>query len=759
MNWKLSLTDRPTWRTTALFLLLSWFGIFFVFRGAVWGDRIVAPVDVAAALYSKYQWIDPTLGPIPRNHYVIDMVDYELARVYLAHRSLQAGEFPWWDPYSDGGGPLAAEPHYGLPDPLRLLMYKAFPFVTAYNWTRILQSFLSGLGMFLLLRSLGFAQFSVLLGALSFQFATINSSFVYGVPPQSLPYYCFLWLALAKYMRTRPLFAIGLGAPLCAAIIMSGTQQSHAYLVLFLVCLTGGYGSCFRHEILRIASIAAAVFVLGCALAAPVLIPQIEIFQLSSRRLTVDSSPITLLSGIFSLTGIFPWFTGSFRTVDLSKIFSAIHSGGALAYVLHIGTAALMVSAVGILGGRKSLWTGSPHARTAVLLIILYLVVICSTPLMEIFYNRSGALAVIGLTVMFATGWDLLMKNGWRNSGRVMRWIVLLLSIGVVMTHAFALFVYPRIKDRVLNAVLAREARNPTMSKVPELRRFQIDNLPNEITFKNPEPLLAFLGALCLLGLVKTRPQYRPLFASGVFALNLLPLLLFYSRSVPSSPVEYWHAMLAGGPEQRKVMNETGNNLRVKEKVSDRLDYLFPGTLASLYGVHTLHGYGALRPAATAQTEHLREHNVLYESEWRRQEGKVTLLSTNQVRFVWANRQNRDVAIAGETLNSIRLHIAAGAAGELLRTDTYYPGWRVESPASVTQHRNSDGFLAFSIPPAATDMVLRYEPSWSNLTKPLSLTALVGTGLLLAGSAWRARRTAVHPLSSDGENAYASKRV
>jgi hypothetical protein len=415
--------------------------------------------------------------------------------------------------------------------------------------------------------------------------------------------------------------------------------------------------------------------------------------------------------------------------------------------VLYIGTAALIVSVVGMLGGRKFLWVGSPHGRTAILLITLYLVVICSTPLMEVFYNRSGALAVIGLTVMFATGWDLLMKNGWPNGGKAVRWIVLLLSIGVVMTHAFALVVYPRIKDRVLNVVLAKEANNPTMPRVPELRRFQIDNLPNEITFKNPEPLFAFLGALCLLGLVKAKPQHQPVFASGVFALNLLPLLLFFSRSVPSSPVEYWHAMLAGGPEQRRVMNETGSNLRLKEKASDRLDYLFPGTLASLYGVHTLHGYGALRPRAAAQTERLREHNVLYESEWRRLEGQVTVLSSNQVRFVWANKQERDVIIAGETLNTVRLRIAAGTAGDLVRTDTYYPGWRVDSPASVAQHRNSDGFLAFSIPPTATELALRYEPSYSNLTKPLSIAALAITGLLIASSAWRRAR---HSTASGG---------
>jgi len=326
---------------------------------------------------------------------------------------------------------------------------------------------------------------------------------------------------------------------------------------------------------------------------------------------------------------------------------------------------------------------------------------------------------------------------------------VLLLSAGILLVHVFAFFVYPHFKGRILNVILEREAQNLlSMPNVPQLRRSQVDKLPNEITFKNPEPLLAFLGALCLLGLLGTRPQYQRALAGGVFIFNLLPLLIFSSRAMPSSPVDYWNALLVGGPEQKAAMEATGRDLRLQERVPDRLDFVFPGTTAALYGVHSLRGYVSLTLRGAGQTEQGRDYNVLYESGRRQPEGRTTVLNTNQVRFVWANKQNRDVVIDGETLNSIRLRIAAGAAGELVRTDTYYPGWRVDSPASVTSRRNSDGFLAFSIPPAATDLALRYEPSGSNVTKPLSVTALAITGLLLASPTRRARRSVVSPISS-----------
>jgi hypothetical protein len=734
MDWGLSLLEKPTRRTTLAFLVLSWTGILFVFGGALWGTTILAPLDITPTLYTKYRWVDPTLGNIPRNHYLVDIVDYELPRTYLAHRSLALGEFPWWDPYSFGGGPLAAESHIGVSDPIRLIIFSLCRFVTAYNWIRILQSFLCGLGMFLLLRFLGFAQFTTVLGALSFQFSASQASFYYTLPLHSSLYYPFLWLVLAKYTRTRPALAAGLGGLLCAAILMSGTQQSHTYLVLFLLCFVVANGLCFRRAITSIIVSASGAFALGCLISAPILVPQVELFRLSTRKLALEGGGTYLLTGLFSLTGIFPWFTGSFRTLDLSKLVEQ----PAVAYLIYIGTPAMILALVGIFGGTKPAPTGHAEAKTALLLTLLYLLAICSTPLLKLLYIRSAALGVLGLTVLFATGWEMLIHRAWPRADSIVRWIVSLLAVGVIATHVFVWAAYPRLKERVLSFVLKKEADNPSMPTAPELRAFQVNNLANEVTFKNPEPLLAFLGALCVLGFISTPSRYRGIFATGVFTLNLLPLLIFSHRGMPRSPVEYWYRLLAGGSEQRAIIDVTGHDLRLKEEVFDRLDYAFPGTTAALYQIHPLHGYVSLGLIGPGQMGVRRDYNVLYVSERRKEHGEIRLVRTNQVRFVWSERGERPVRIIHETPNSIQLRIDAGVAGELVRTDTYYPGWRVEKPKAIAQHRNSEGFLALSIPAEATDLVLRYQPSWSQVTRPVCVASLaMVTALLVAATRFR----------------------
>jgi hypothetical protein len=495
-DFGLSLREQPQWKTTLVFVCLSCLCIGFTFRGALWGAAILAPLDIPPTLYAKYQWVDPELADIPRNHWFIDMFDYALPRMHLAHESIQAGEFPWWDRYTGGGRPLASEAHMSMSDPVRMLMFRLFSFVTAYNWTRILQSFITGIGAFALLRFFGFSQFVTVLGALSFQFAGFQALFFYPENiPHSLQYYPLLWLVLAKYWRNSPAFGTALAGLLCAAVISAGNPQSHTFLVLFLICLGTGYATCFRGEILKIFLVTASAFILGCVIAGPVLFAQIELFVLSSREPPLINSGRELLTGLFSITGLFPWFTGSYRSVDLGKL---VGSYGA-AYVVYLGTPVMMVALIGLFGWRKSSWAVRPETRTALLLLLTYFVGICSTPLVNLLYHRSAGLALLGLLVMFGIGSQALVENSIKDGARILRLIVTCLAAAVVVTHLFAFAIYPRVKEQALKMALKIDAKNQSMPGVPHLRRFQINNLPNDITFKNPEPLLAFLAALALL--------------------------------------------------------------------------------------------------------------------------------------------------------------------------------------------------------------------------------------------------------------------
>jgi hypothetical protein len=728
-------------RTFPIFCALSWLCIFVSFRGALWGASILVPLDIPAAMFSNYHFIDPTASSVPKNHALADMFDYDVPRTYLAHQALRAGEFPWWEPYTDGGRPLLAEAHTAITDPIRLLFYKALPFVPAYNWTRIVQSFLTGLGMFLLLRFLGFPAFVTILGALSFQFSGHQAVRFYPENvPSSLLWYPFLWMTLARFSEQRSLRAIALGGLLCGAILLSGNPQSHAYLILFLICYWVAYGLLDRGRILRTALACVATFIIGAALAAPILAPQVELYLVAVRERHVAAGLKQCLTGMVSLLSIFPWFSGTHRAIDPAKLVGA---NGA-AFALYLGTPVMLLGVVALLNHRQAgLWR-RPHLRMGVLLLATYLILICSTPLIEFLYLRSAGLGLLGICVLFGAGLELLLNAEAPGPRRQMKWLISILAAGVVGLHVFALFIFPRIEGWIQTFVAQRGASEPLGPAAPALRAFQIHNTPHEITFRNPELAIAFAAALLLPLLWSRRDALRKLAAAGMFLGNVIPLLLFFNRFTPNSPVAAWERLVAGGPEQKRAMAMLGRDLRLREDGTFAQQSIFPAATACFYKVHTLSSYTSFRLAGPGQGSADRPVNLVVAAG-----ANATLtfgpLDRSMRRFIWADGQERAVEIIDETLDTIRLQIDPGPAGHLNRTDTYYPGWRVEKADGVRQFRDGSGSWAFSIPDSATELRLRYTPTGLSIWLASSAAAGALIVLLVFLSLGPRRGNAPHP--------------
>src|SRR5882672_8813719 len=85
--------------------LILWFAVLellascFIFRGAIWGKDLLAPLDVAPAFLTKYQYLGCATPGVPANHHIVDQVYYDLPIQLTIHRAYQRGEIPWWDPY------------------------------------------------------------------------------------------------------------------------------------------------------------------------------------------------------------------------------------------------------------------------------------------------------------------------------------------------------------------------------------------------------------------------------------------------------------------------------------------------------------------------------------------------------------------------------------------------------------------------------------------------------------------------------------
>lgn len=712
------------------FLVLSWIGILFVFRSAVWNESLIAPLDLPPTLFSKFKWMDPAGSNVPKNHYVVDMFDYELPRQYLAHDAIKRGEFPWWNPYTDGGLPYAAESHISIFDPVRLSLYKLFPFEMAFNWTLILHSFMSGVSMFVLLRTLKFSSFAILFGSLSYQFATNHVFFVF--PPAvraSFLYYPLLWSVWHSYMQQPSGRKTVSAAVLCMLIFVTGNQQCYAFFPFFAGSIVAGYSGMDIRSWRKSIWMTGSSVGLGCLLALPVIVPQLEIYLLSTRNIANAYEWKQALTGLVSaFASFFPWSLGTFKTLDLGK---AVQNTG-LGFVVFIGSAGMVLALFGLKACREDTEKVRPELRTAIWLNVAYFIVICSTPLLGLLYTRASDLAVIGLTILATAGVDYILKNETASRVKWGRNVAIgAFTLLVVSMHLMAFVIFPKVKGKVTEYVLEKDKANVALDTAPALRIHQIGQLPEEITFKNPEVLFAYLSVVALLVVARTEDRRKQLACMLLLGSNLAPMLLYSQRFLPCHPVTQWTKLLEGGPEQLRMKESAGKDGRVFERAPGRFEYVLPGVTALYYKIHTLNGYATFQFHRRGQNPAWKKPNFTYVNEERGL--KQGILETNTLestRFIWSQPEiARKVTIQSESLNEIKLKIDPGEAGTLLRDDTWYPGWLVVSPQGLNLAKNNEGLYALEVPSSEQEVLLRYRPSYHGTS--LWVSGVTATGCLL----------------------------
>lgn len=708
--------DRRLVQTLA-FLLLSTAVTLALFWPAVTGQKLLAPLDIAPNLFAKFRYVDPAARGVPANHYVIDLMFSDLSRNFLVHEAWRAGEMPWWDPYTEGGRPLAAESNaVNISDPIKVLLFHWLPFTAAYNWIRILPFILSGVFAFCLWRHFGFGVAPSVWGGLLYQFAGCNFIMFSGPTVQAtFAYYPLVWLLWDRAIAERKSFWFLLSVPVVALVFLSGNLQSHSYLFLFALAFTLGYGWRQRARWPALLLGIGATLTAGLGLAAPFVFSQIELALFSPRPMHGPISPAALFSGVGSLAAFFPWMLGTFRTLDLSKVFD--QSG--LGFWIYIGSAALVIAGIGVFAQVRPGSREADVKRTAFALIVAYFVA-CSTPLIYVLYTRTAWLAVLGVLVLFGLGWRRLAAAGapWKRTG----WCVIVAAFTIaVSVNVGGHLIYPRFQDRVEKRLLEKQKQGGRLDEATALRQFQLANLANEVTFKNPEIVVTVLG-LFSLGAFLLRPPARRFAAlHGILILSTFPLLWFGHRYTPMQPMEFWERLRAGGPEQRRIQAATQRGgWRLFEVADGPHELAFPGALAQLFRVHVLHGYCSLViPNASLLRKQQGEidpawYDYSYRSPIRGMEsGELARRAGGaSARFHWRAPNSREVSILAETLTTITLAIAPGPPGDLLRTDTYFPGWRVVAPDAIQLKPVPPCFAEMHVPAEVTRLTLKYEPRW-----------------------------------------------
>ncbi len=301
--------------------------------------------------------------------------------------------------------------------------------------------------------------------------------------------------------------------------------------------------------------------------------------------------------------------------------------------------------------------------------------------------------------------------------------------------------IYPVFEPKVHDFVMGYAKAFPHFEGASALREFQIQNFPNEVTFKNPEVLLGWLGWLALGALFFASGHRRQFWLPAIATLNLIPLLLFCHRFIPHQPVEFWQRLWAGGSlQQQAAVFLRDTHKRMAEPVLRETDRLFPVELSHLYGTRTLHGYLSLQPKSLLglSSDEQRKYqsqmaDLFFEGVepgsatgvWR------TNSATSLVRFQWSAPSPRPFEVVEDGLNTVRLRFAPSTAGELIWTDTEFPGWHPTMNAKrVTLTPTPPCFSKIAIPPDGGELALNYRPRFLTLG-----LALAGLGLA-AGLTW-----------------------
>lgn len=737
------MTKRP-W---LVFLLLSLALSALVYRSALWGGGMLAPLDLGPTLFKHFDHVDPDAGRIPQNHHIIDQFTYDLPLQAAIHRAYAEGEIPWWDPWTYGGRPLLADAHVNGTDPIRLLCYLALPFETAYNWNIILRGMLTGLGMFLLLRHLGVGVApSVLLG-LTYQFAGWFTLF-FGHPwiQGAFVYYPFLWMVWMRGCKGRFGLPDAGSAMLCALVYYAGNLQSHTYLPIFALAFLAGTYWGDRVAFRRAMVVVTFGGIAGALLAFPVLANQIEFFLVGERATApAGNAFLRLLAIPFGLMAVHPWAVGTFRSLDVGKLFGI----GGTSFLLFCGGAVLLIGLAGLPRLLKKRGSEGAVVITALLCLVVFFLIIAS-PLTKLLYPRIAGMAGMAVTVLAG----LAIRECADRPLLPMLWARRLAAFHVawvVLASLVVLAAFPMAKDRIIAKVAVAGERNAGGLGTPEQRLAQVERLPRETTLMNPDAvagLLASTLALFALGRGGFRGETdKLLLLSLVF--GLLATLSFHHRFRPLHDRVLWENLAAGGKAQRAGVAAAAGGLRIDESMLPLDAQVFPHAWAAFHRVHAVQGYSALQPRCL---QWYPEGQPAVPADWRAdfigdgQGGFVPTPGTSPARFRNpVSGQAAGIRVLRESHNRLEIELpGTGEAAGFIRTDTRFPGWRA-GPVGIEPVEQDYAFTRWTIPArAGGTVVLDYQPTTRRYWLP-GISAGCVLVLLCAIAGWRQPATGRNP--------------
>ena len=250
---------------------------FVVFGPAFVPGKVLSPVDNVFG-FRPWSGLHPSVTPT--NPLLVDITLMFHPFAIYAGDEVRAGRFPLWNPHTFGGAPFFANPQTALLFPLTALLY-VLPYALALTLMSVLKLSAAGLGMYWFLRRLDLVRPAAFIASVTFAFSALLITWLqwsYASAVVLLP----LLFAVTEIMKERPEWRVvaGLSGVIALAFFAGYPQRVVCWLLVLGIWVL--HRARTAHEPLRFAARWAVGGVLGILLAAVQLLPFAEYLRNSA---------------------------------------------------------------------------------------------------------------------------------------------------------------------------------------------------------------------------------------------------------------------------------------------------------------------------------------------------------------------------------------------------------------------------------------------------------------------------------------------
>lgn len=564
---------------TGITYILWLFIVLIFFAPALFSNKVIAPIDCIECIFRPFAY-----KPIEEvhNQYNIDGASQYTSYNWAMKQSLEQDGYMGWNPYTHNGT-AAPENTMLSPGDWHHWLYAFLPFWTAWDLGIILQFFIAGCGMILLLRYYKIPIWGCLLAAISFAFFSQFIIWMYDRWLGGMIWTPFLIWALLKNKD----HILNIPAIIFMALIWrGGHMQSCAFAFFLVACIWAS--QIWRIDgkwpnLKTISQTTLSYFLIGAVGA----LLSLDVFADTLPRME-GCKQVHFAWGVNNIltivTSIFPNTLGIPQTIDIAKSFNSslfdIKFGGGIVFILAL--------------------IACFNPRAPRMAKFLFIISLCATftPLYTYLYSRSTVIMALGMAWLAAYQlYDLtqikLNPVYWKRITIITLSILAFWLITSAIIYSFEDSSYEILHKAMINN--ATSAHQIGRIAWYELR---IDKLLSQLLiwdWRNLVLVLSLIGGLFCCSKIQPNNQKNTVYIISILMFSFIDLLVFSHSwlsfgETPKSPYLYncptWMSKL-----QAHVKD---GSLSIYNPKKD-WDFLCDNHLSS-YNVRLSSGYETVQP-------------------------------------------------------------------------------------------------------------------------------------------------------------------